>query len=335
MVELIQQPTIGNRYQLLDEIGRGGMGVVYRATDRLTKQPVALKQVTAHIDELSAVSTGNRADFRLALAQEFKVLSSLRHPNIISVLDYGFNREQFPYFTMQLLAETRTVLQASQDQPQTKQIELIVQVLQALDYLHRRGIIHRDLKPDNVLVANGQLKVLDFGLALTRGYENEEDRVVGTLGYMAPEVLQGRAASVASDLYAVGILAYEILAGAHPYDTTTNRLIYQIFHEVPDVDALDISPQLGVILSRLLVKDPSTRYQDTHEVLLSIIAETEQPSSHETVEIRESYLQAAAFVGREHELDQLHQALQDMVKGNGSALAHRRGERRRQVAAGR
>jgi serine/threonine protein kinase len=112
---------------------------------------------------------GHSDDFRLALAQEFKTLASLRHPHIISVLDYGFDKNRQPYLTMELLEDAPTLIGFGQDQPRPKQMALLVQVLQALAYLHRRGIIHRDLKPDNVLVINNQVRVALFSGSVGRG----------------------------------------------------------------------------------------------------------------------------------------------------------------------
>jgi serine/threonine protein kinase len=138
--------TIGGRYILERKLGEGGMGVVYQATDRLTQETVALKQVTIPAEQLeftSRMSMGKSDNFRLALA-------SLRHPNIISVLDYGFDARRQPYLTMELLEDAPNLIEAGRKEQRPKQITLLVQVLQALAYLHRRGIIHRDLKPDNV-----------------------------------------------------------------------------------------------------------------------------------------------------------------------------------------
>ena len=195
-------PFIGSRYQLEAELGRGGMGAVYRALDRLTGDEVALKRVMTPAEKLQFASrlSGDSAasgstNLRVALAQEFHTLASLRHPNIIRVLDYGFDAERQPYLTMDLLHEPRSLLDAGQDQPLAVKINLLVQMLQALAYLHRRAVIHRDLKPDNVavVVENGALHVLvlDFGLALTTDLASKTASLAGTLAYMAPEVLQG------------------------------------------------------------------------------------------------------------------------------------------------
>src|SRR5579859_570685 len=181
------QQVIAQRYRLLDEIGSGGMGVVYRAVDRLVGETVALKQVVIRPDFLLFASRADDSnDVRLALAHEFKTLASLRHPNIVSVLDYGFDAERQPFFTMSLLNSAQTIHQAGRNQTATVQFGLLTQFLQALVYLHRRGILHRDLKPANIMVSDGQVKVLDFGLAVARG---EGKGLSGTLAYMAPEVL--------------------------------------------------------------------------------------------------------------------------------------------------
>ena len=228
-------PLINNRYQLEEQLGRGGMGAVYRAYDRLSRETVALKRVitpTTHLQFASRQSNDSAAStsgvLRIALAQEFHTLASLRHPNIIRVLDYGFDDERLPYLTMDLLPAPRPLVEAGQGAPLETKINLLVQMLQALAYLHRRNVIHRDLKPDNVAVVreNGadRVRVLDFGLALTPEYLNAGggSDAAGTLAYMAPEVLQGDYATEASDLYAVGVMAYEMLVGTHPFASGSN-----------------------------------------------------------------------------------------------------------------
>jgi len=151
---------VANRYELLSRLGEGGMGVVDEAYDRLTGSRVALKRVPLTPAPGAAATTAagaptpphdstNRRKVREALATEFHTLAALRHPNIISVLDYGFDREQTPFFTMELLAAPRTLVAAGADLPPAEKIELVAQLLRALAYLHRHHIVHRDLKPSN------------------------------------------------------------------------------------------------------------------------------------------------------------------------------------------
>jgi len=317
--QLIQTP-INTRYIIQEKLGAGAMGVVYQATDRLTGATIALKRVTissSQLDFASWASLGDSSNVRLALAQEFRTLSSLRHPHIISVLDYGFDADRQPYFTMDLLEEAQTLLEAGENQPVEVQVKLLIQVLQALAYLHRRGILHRDLKPANVLVnGQGQVKVLDFGLSTAVAHAKG---TAGTLTYMAPEVLQGQAVSEASDLYAVGMMAYELFTGRYPFNMRNpSRLIAHIVTLPPDV-SLIANTKLADVVARLLAKDPAARYSDADAVIRALSAAIEQDPPPENSIIRESFLQAAQFVGRETELAQLTDALQETMQGRGSA----------------
>jgi len=312
--------VIAHRYCLLEKLGAGGMGVVYRAKDLMDGSIVALKRVIVPGTQLQFASQGDSSDFRLALAQEFKVLASLRHPNIISVLDYGFDDQKQPYFTMEYLENAQTITAYGADKPISQQIELLLQALQALAYLHRRGILHRDLKPDNTLVINGHLKVLDFGLAVVHEGVDETVETAGTLAYMAPELLQGGAASEASDLYAVGVMGYELFAGHHPFlGQGVGQLIIQILNTPADVESLEVDGLLKEVLDRLLNKQPSERYSSANELIAIYGQRTDQSSTAEAPTIRESYLQAAKFVGRTSELKRLMETLENMLTGRGSA----------------
>ncbi|MCU0498303.1 MAG: protein kinase [Anaerolineae bacterium] len=309
---------IARRYQILDTLGQGGMGTVYRAADRLTGQFVALKQVTVGENRLqiaSRLSFSGTEDFRVALAQEFRTLASLRHPNIISVLDYGFYEDQ-PFFTMDLLPEPLTLLQAGEHRNELERLRLLVQVLQAVAYLHRRGILHRDLKPGNVLVSGDQVKVLDFGLAVTR---TETTQIAGTLNYLAPEVAFGNSASERSDLYSLGVIAFELFAGVHPFGT--DNTFTRMLTTDPDLHRLDLSDGLVKVIGRLLARDPQQRYPNVGAVIADLSAAIGLDLGAESIETRESFLQAAEFVGREPELAILTAALAqtDMTPPQGSA----------------
>jgi len=309
--------TLAKRYRLLHQIGEGGMGRVYRAFDRLTGETVALKRVLTQAQVPQQGLFESASDTRLHLAQEFQALASLHHPNIIGVGDYGFDARQQPYFTMELLPQSQTILQAGAGQPDCQKIDLFLQMLRALAYLHRRGIIHRDLKPPNVLVNQGQVKVLDFGLSVLAG---QGGFVSGTLAYLAPEVLEQAPASIAADLYATGMIAYELFAGHHPFDTTDlSRLIDAILDETPNFDLPAIPPSVAGVLKRLVAKAPADRYGDAIETIQALSRAVGQPLPEETLETRESFLQAAEFVGREPEMKRLVTALTKAVDGQGSA----------------
>src|SRR5688572_25094517 len=157
---------IGGRYAIERPLGEGGMGIVFRAQDRLSGKVVALKQVLIHPTQLEFSSKGNFTDARIALSYEFRVLATLRHPNIVSVLDYGFDDKLQPYFTMELLPNSVSLLNGGKNLGEDGKVDLILQLLQGLSYLHGRGLWHRDLKPSNVLVVDEQVKIIDFGLAI-------------------------------------------------------------------------------------------------------------------------------------------------------------------------
>lgn len=313
---------IGRRYLLHEILGEGGMGSVYRATDRLTGKIVALKRVHTGSIAIDFTESQMAEDFRLALAKEFKLLASLRHPNIIQVLDYGFDSSREPYYTMEMVSTSQTLLEAAQGKPIRGKIDLLVQMLQALAYLHRRGILHRDIKPANVLVTEGQVKLLDFGLSTMRDRTSTADELnttAGTLAYMPPEVLIGNPAIEASDLYSVGIMAYELFVGHHPFTLgEVGSLINHILYTVPDLGDADISAELGEVLERLLRKTPEDRYSSAVAVMEAIGDAVDEPIQVETEATRESFLQAARLVGREDELERLSQAFEQTLNGSGS-----------------
>jgi tetratricopeptide (TPR) repeat protein len=320
-------PLIGKRYTLLESIGAGNMGTVYRSVDRLTRQTVALKQVKLNPAQIEHGSRGE-GDATLTLAQEFKILASLRHPNIISVLDYGFTTDgarasrigapvREPYVAMELLENASDMLEYAEKLPLEKQIDLLVQMLQALVYLHRRGVLHRDLKPKNVLVTHGVVKVLDFGLSISAA-QSQNGEVAGTPSYMAPEIWNSKPASKGSDLYAVGVIAYRMFAGRHPFDITNMRKLFsEVQSKAPDLSLMNCPEAVRLVVGRLLAKSPAERYPDAAAVITALQAATGQTMTVETVATRESFLQAATFVGRDHELQVLTGELNKAIAGMG------------------
>jgi serine/threonine protein kinase len=259
---------------------------------------------------------------RLALAQEFRTLASLRHPHIISVLDYGFIAQDLPFFTMELLGSAQSLSAATRRMPMDQQALLLSQLLRALSYLHRHGILHRDLKPPNVLVIDGsegpQVKLLDFGLARARSHGHiSSGEIAGTISYMSPEMMRGKGATEASDLFGVGVIAYELFARRHPFDRGDDvQLIGAVLDEDPDWGPLQEHPRLVALLKRLLAKEPARR-PSAEEALLELCAAIGLPPPQETAALRESTLQAARFVGREEPLAILRAALESARKGTG------------------
>ena len=309
------------------------MGTVYEVADRLSGQRIALKQVNA---DALALEPDRADEIALKLAQEFQTLASLRHPNVISVLDYGFDTDEDGkrqiYYTMELLDDSRSILQAGQGKSLAEQVDLLVGLLQALTYLHRRGILHRDLKPENILItADGGVKVLDFGLSILREQSKPSSEFSGTPAYSAPELFRGASASEMSDLYTVGVIAYELLTGRYPFNQSSfNGMLQSILNDYPDFASLyaltppadwliENAPSIAEIVSRMMAKAPLERYQTAAEIISDLCAATGRPLPGESDNIRESFLQAAEFIGREVEFKQLNSALGDALQGYGSA----------------
>lgn len=315
------KPQLKQRYQIINMLGKGGMGTVYKAKDRITNTDVALKQVSIATTRFTVDYGQETPNFNLSLAREFQTLATLRHPNIIDVLDYGFDEDQQPYFTMTLLENSKTITEAARLRNLPGKVDLLIQVLQALSYLHRHGIIHRDLKPGNILVTpDGHLKLLDFGLAEEIRFAKD---IVGSLSYIAPEILQGQSPGAQADLYATGVIAYEIFAQKSPYETKSSitHLMDEIINTTPDTSSLTHSANDDVVdvIMRLLEKSPQGRYRNAQDVIHALCEATHMPLPKESQPIQNSYLQAARFVGREAEFQRLSAALQKTLLGEGSA----------------
>ncbi len=313
---------IANRYEPLERLGQGGMGVVYRARDRLTGVVVALKQVLVAAGELQFSISDRSTNEALALALEFRTLATLRHPHIISVQDYGFDGTGHPFFTMEYLPDAQPITNYANGKSFDERLRLLTEMLQAIVYLHRRGIIHRDIKPGNILVnAAGSVKVLDFGLAVERDIVSASDddsgEVAGTIAYMAPEILQGQPVGVASDLFAVGIIAYEMFAEQHPFNTSSvMALINDLMFATPDFERVD--DEVVEFIEIMLSKVPEERPTSARDALAQLYKPLTQPPPEETAIIRESFLQASRFVGRKAELDQLTESLKAAKGGTSS-----------------
>lgn len=336
------EDIFAKRFTVLQELGQGGMGRVLKAYDKLEGRTVAIKQVKntnflqLHDDPYETIHSS-----QVALIQEFQILASLRHPNIISVLDYGLEKpaegNPSPYFVMEYMQGGRGIVEAAHRLTIPQKLGLALQMIQALAYLHRRDILHLDLKPANVLCDSEDVKVVDFGIASKLG---SSQLLMGTLPYIAPERLKGEKAVPASDLFAVGIIIYEMLFYSHPFgDEKISKLLENLLEGQPKLDVVttlklddpeweaQLSAKYGpeffnlrlhYILGRLLDKKPEMRYQDAKS-LINDLSELIPPSGEaDSPEIRESFIQAARFVGRERELSLLLKSLVDSMKGAGS-----------------
>jgi serine/threonine-protein kinase len=224
LVRVYMPRILARRYRLERRIGRGGMGTVYSGVDEALDRPVAIKVIRPDLIE----EAGVRARFR----QEARTAAGLLHRNVITIYDFGIER-QYPFIVMELLSgrTLRGELDSSKRLSLERTIEILDGVCAAIEEAHRRQFLHRDIKPENIFLADtptGEVvKVLDFGLVKALGISKMSSTttapggIAGTPGYMAPEQLFGERAGPSSDVWAVGVVAYEMLTGTHPFAAET------------------------------------------------------------------------------------------------------------------
>jgi eukaryotic-like serine/threonine-protein kinase len=258
-------------YRILEFIGAGGMGVVYRAHDERLDRDVALKVLPAGIlaDE----------DARRQFRREALALAKLNHPNVGTVYEFD-NQQGVDFLAMELISGLSLDAKlAGRALPEPQVLRFGIQLADALQAAHAQGIVHRDLKPGNLRVtAEGRLKVLDFGLAQWMQSEGDKDRTVtasrlrevsGTVPYMAPEQLRGEKADTRSDIYSAGVVLYEMTTGHRPFMESGPPLIGAILEKPPSPPSTynhSISPGLESIILKALDKDPNRRYQSAKEL---------------------------------------------------------------------
>ncbi|MBB4935555.1 serine/threonine-protein kinase [Lipingzhangella halophila] len=254
---------LSDRYRLDEQIGSGGMGTVWRATDTLLNRPVAVKLL--HPAQMAQPTSRER--FRT----EGRITAGLSHPGIAQVFDYG-EQDDNAYLIMELVPgePLSSILRRKGALEPGATLDIIVQAAQALGAAHARGVVHRDMKPGNLLVTeNGDVKLTDFGIA--RGNESvtltQTGMVMGTAQYISPEQASGGSASYASDIYALGVVAYECLAGRPPF-TADTPLALALAHtrEPPPPLPEEVPPQLRAFVERLLEKSPEQRASSAGEV---------------------------------------------------------------------
>ncbi len=256
-----------SHYKILEKLGEGGMGIVYKAEDTKLKRAVALKFLPEDLE----THEPERARF----LQEAQAASALNHPNICTIHDIAEQKGQ--QFIVMEYIEGRTLRQMIPITKIQDAIGYAVQIGEALEEAHSKGIVHRDIKTDNIMVnTKNQIKVMDFGLAKLRGTLKltKTSSTVGTLAYMAPEQVQGGEVDERSDIFSFGVVLYEMLSGQLPFRGEHEAaMLYSIVNQEPEPIQKylpEISSELLHIFNRALEKDPDERYQSAHDMLIDI-----------------------------------------------------------------
>ena len=277
-------------YSIISKIGAGGMGEVYRARDTRLDREVAIKFLPA--------SVSDDADRLSRFKQEARATSALNHPNILTVYDIG-THEGSPFIVAELLdgEELRTRLDHGHI-PLRKAIDYAQQIVSGLSAAHEKGIVHRDLKPENLFITkDDRVKILDFGLAKLRGNNGDgqgpEDAtrkaitnpgvVMGTVGYMSPEQVRGQPADHRSDIFAFGVILYEMLTGKRAFhrDSVVEVMHAILKDDIPDLDgdASRVTPALDKLMRRCLEKKPEHRFYSAHDLGFALEALSSPTSS--------------------------------------------------------
>ncbi|HEX6898762.1 MAG TPA: protein kinase [Thermoanaerobaculia bacterium] len=261
---------LAGRYEIVAEIGRGGMARVYKAHDHDLAETVAIKTV------LTASEGGSGDEARLL--REIQICRRLSHPNIVRVYDLGkFDRGLF--VTMEYLEGDRLDHIIDREAPLSfgRIQSLLADAAAGLQEAHQQGIVHRDLKPGNLMVTANRLKILDFGIASMRGLGarlTQVGMILGSPMYMSPEQIRGRELDGRSDLYSLGLIAYALMGGREPFDLTepTVLVLQKLREDPPDIQEIrpDTPEAWAAFLARLLARDPEDRYADAGEVLKAL-----------------------------------------------------------------
>lgn len=258
------------KYEVTAVLGRGGMGVVYKAMDAYLGREVAIKTLTGgFVDDPSMLAR---------FYEEGRSMGRLNHPNIVAVYDIGVD-DQIPYIVMECVSGTQLDkrIVAGEPMPMADRLRIVEEVCSALGYAHQKGVIHRDVKPANIFIQpDGKAKLLDFGIArLSRTGEGltRAGLIIGTGAYMAPERIRGEAIDGRSDIFAAGVVLYQLITGKLPFEGSDFEQLQKIVNEpAPPLSSTGeiFPPALQAIIDRALAKSPADRYKTAEEMAVDL-----------------------------------------------------------------
>lgn len=270
------------KYQVTGVLGEGAMGVVYKGFDPGIGRTVALKTIRRSLMQGDDASRSSIARFR----NEAQAAGRLQHPGIVAVYDFG-DEGELSYIAMEFVEGSTLSRYLATDVRFADDdiLSLMTQLLDALDHAHAKGVWHRDIKPGNLLLTNdGRLKIADFGIARIESMAlTQVTSIVGTPGYMAPEQFLGKGVDRRADLYAAGVLLYQLLVGRQPFVGTPESLMYRVVHESPvlpsGVPGFDRGTAYDPIIAAALAKTPDQRFASAWEFKRSLMAVTGRPAA--------------------------------------------------------
>jgi eukaryotic-like serine/threonine-protein kinase len=274
------------RYEILAELGRGAMGVVYKARDPKINRDVAIKTIS-----MAGQSPDDEQEFRGRFFREAEAAGRISHPGIVTIFDVGEEPDtRSPYIVMEFVGGDSLEKRLSEDNnklPLDKALQLTIELAEALDCAHAQGVVHRDLKPSNILLTeDGHAKIADFGVAkLNLANHTLAGRALGTPAYMSPEQLNGDPVDGRSDLFSLGVVLYTVLTGHRPFQGNSAITVsFKVVNREPlpaTVLAADLPPGLDYIIDRAMAKDPNERYQRGSELVQDIqsLREGREPAS--------------------------------------------------------
>lgn len=257
------------RYEIIKELGRGAMGVVYKAKDPLIDRNVAIKTIN-----LQDLAPDEKQEYEARFYQEARAVGRLSHRNIVTIHDLG-ESGGMAYIAMELLEgnDLHHLLKDAQRLPVEEALNIATQVATGLAYAHEHGIVHRDVKPSNIMVLKGnQVKIADFGVARMTAslLSTETGKVMGSPLYMSPEQVLDRPIDSRLDIFSLGAMLFQMLTGRPPFlGDNAHSVMYQIVHEDPPKPSSlnpDVPDKLDSIVSKCLAKNPDDRYQNAHEL---------------------------------------------------------------------
>lgn len=300
---------IDNRYITRKIIGKGGMGLVYQVKDIMTgNSDIALKTIKS--------SSGEKNELLNRFKIEFEIMTRLKHPNLVQVYDYGYDHiNDIPYITMEYIKghTLKEFLKLYASIPLDRILDIIINILRGMEFMHSRDIISRDIKPSNIIIGSDQVKLMDFGISDLGS--PEKNKIKGSILYIPPESFFG-GINHRSDIYSLGIVFYEILTGKSFYTFKNTKTITKLLNDREAFlenkkKALESIAEVPIrsIIDKMISFDNSSRYRYCSEIIMDINEKLDKNYEIETKKTTEPYILGVNFISRKKELEEMHKRI--------------------------